>query len=78
MEVEANLSELRMKSCGIDRDRAAIGVIAGVDNELVVERQGGPLVEAIGVIGFQYLLLAVIKLAVADQNAETTQTAVVN
>jgi len=67
-----------MKSCGIDRDRAAIGVIAGVDNELVVERQGGPLVEAIRVIGFQYLLLAVIKLAVADQNAETTQSAVVN
>ena len=51
-------------------DRAAIGIVGGIGDELVVRRQRDRLVERIRVVGFEDALLAVIELPVADQRAE--------
>ena len=51
-------------------DRATIGIVSGVGDELVVGRQRDLLGERVGVIGFEDALLAVIELPIADQRAE--------
>ena len=60
-----------MKSARKDRYGATIGIVSGIVDELVVEGERRPLVEAIGVIGFEDLLSPVIELAVASE--ETTE-----
>ncbi len=62
-------SELHMESGRIDRDRPTVGVIAGVGDQLIVERQRRPFVEADGVIGFHHFLRAIVELSVPDQDA---------
>src|SRR5215207_4952465 len=61
-----------MKSARKNRNRAAIGVVAGIVDELIVEGQRRPFIEAVSVVGFDDLLSAVVELAVANQNAEAT------
>ena len=49
---------------------AAVGVVGGVRNELIVGGQCEPFVQRIGIICFQHAFAAVIELAVADEHAE--------
>ena len=51
-------------------DRPPVRVVGGVDDELVIEGESRPGVEAIGVISLQYFLRPVIERAVADQYSE--------
>ena len=48
-------------------DRAAVGVVGGIGDELVVRRQRDLLGERVGVVGLEDALLGVLELAVADQ-----------
>ena len=66
----ARRSELRVKPAGKNRDWTTIGVVSGIGDELIVESQRRPFVEAIGVVGFDDFLSPIVELAVADQNAE--------
>jgi len=54
-----------MEPHGVERHRSTVGVVSGVRDELVVEGQHRPFVEATGVIGFDYLLRAVVERAIA-------------
>ena len=49
---------------------AAVGVVGGVRNKLIVVGHRESVVQRKGIIRFQYALAAVIELAVADENAK--------
>jgi hypothetical protein len=46
--------------------RAAVGVVGGVGDQLVIRGQRQRLVEREGIVGFQDALAAVVERAVAD------------
>ena len=51
--------------------RTAVGVVAGIGDELIVEGELGPVIQCDAVIGFENLLSAVVRqLTVAKQDAE--------
>jgi hypothetical protein len=54
-------------------DRAAVGVVGGVGDQLVIRGQGEILVDRIGIIRLENAFVAIVELAVADQKAETTR-----
>src|SRR5439155_13725806 len=56
--------ELAVEAAGEDVDRATVGIIGGVGDQLVVRRERELLVERVGVIGLQNALLAIVELAV--------------
>src|SRR5271155_2393541 len=57
-----------MQPGGEDVHGAAIGIVAGIQHELVVGRQGGVLRDLEGVIRLEYRLGGVAEAAVADEN----------
>src|ERR1700688_630626 len=61
-------SELCVQTSRKDGNRSAVGIVAGIVDELIVKAERGPLVEAVGIIGFENLLGAIVELAIADQN----------
>src|SRR5436309_9534334 len=64
-------SKLAVESSRENRHRAAIGVVGGVGDELVIGGQRDLLVQRVGVIGLEDALAPVVERAVADQDAET-------
>ena len=56
-----------MQSSGKDRNRSPVGIVSGVVDELIVERERYPFVEAVGIIDFEDLLGAIVELSIADQ-----------
>ena len=63
-------SEFRVQPGGENRNRAAVGVVRGVDEELIIEGQRRRFVDLVGIIGLQNFFFAVIELAVANEQAE--------
>src|SRR5262249_45985463 len=63
-------SNPRMHTAGENRDRPAIGIVGRVEDELIIGRQREPFVDAVGIVGLQDLLLAVVELAIANQYSE--------
>src|SRR5205085_4303044 len=57
---------------GEDRDRAAVGVVGGVCDELIVERPGEALGDRPGVIALEDRFVAIVQPAVADQQTKAT------
>src|ERR1700738_2258751 len=53
--------------------RAAVGVVGGVGDELILRRKGEALVDRIGVVGLENALVAIIELAVTDQEAKAAR-----
>ena len=51
-------------------DRAAIGVVGRVRNQLIVGGEREVLVDRVSVVGLENSLVAVVETAVADQQAE--------
>jgi hypothetical protein len=62
--------ELAVEAAGEDMNRAAVGVVGGVGDQLIVGGQGEVLVEGISVIRLEDALVAVVEPAVADQQAK--------
>ena len=64
--------ELPMHATSEDVGRAAVGIVAGVGDELVIEGELGRRIQRIAVVGLENLLQAVVRqLSVADQDAES-------
>src|SRR5262249_55031678 len=64
-------SERPVEPAGEQVDRAAVGVVARIDDELIIERELGRGGERVAVIGFENLLRAGARqLAVADEDPE--------
>src|SRR5207247_596296 len=63
-------SEFRVQPGGENRNRAAVGVVRGVDEELIIEGERRRFVDLVGIIGLQNFFFAVIELAVANEQAE--------
>src|ERR1700693_4146201 len=63
-------SEFGVKPAGKNMDRSPVGVIRGVGDELVIECDARPRVEAVGVISLDDLLRPIIERAVADQYSQ--------
>src|SRR3974390_2136116 len=61
--------KLRVQPQGVHRDRTAVGIVRGVTNELVIDGQHRPSVEAVGIVGLQYLLRPVVELPITNQDA---------
>src|ERR1700758_5038818 len=61
-------SKLRVQAPRKDRNRSPVGIVSGIVDELIVEGQRRPLVEAVGVVGFEDLLGGIVELAIPDQN----------
>src|SRR6266705_287391 len=55
---------------GQDRDRPAVGVVGGVSDELIVEREIEIFANVVGIIGLEDLFLTVVEPSVADNDAE--------
>ncbi len=49
---------------------AAVGIVGGVGDQLIIRGQRQLLGERVGVVGLENSFLAVVELAVADENAE--------
>src|SRR3954463_4197484 len=64
-------SKLPVESSRENRHRAAVGVVGGGGDELVVGGQRDLLVQRVGVIGLEDALAPVVERAIADQDAET-------
>ena len=62
--------KFRVKARRIDRDGSAVGVVSGIDEILIIEREGRPLVDAVRVVGSQHLFRAVLEGAVADEDSD--------
>ena len=60
-----------MQAGGEDRDRAAVGVVGRIDDELVVEGQGEPFGEADRLIGLDDPLQGIVEPAVADERPQS-------
>src|SRR5262245_58708342 len=65
-------SEFRMKPAGEDGDRAAVGVVARIEKQLIVEGERRPLVDAPGVVRLHDILPAIVEAPVANQNPQAT------
>jgi hypothetical protein len=52
-------------------NRPTVGVIGGIGNQLVIESQCRRLVDALGIVRFEYFLCPVINPAIADQEAKS-------
>lgn len=61
-------SKLPVQAPREDRDRATIGIVGGIDNELVVGGQSESLAERQGVIGFKHPLAPVVERTIADKH----------
>src|SRR5215813_2802165 len=55
------------------RDGTAIGVIGGIDDQLIVGGEGERLVQRIGIVGLENPLGPIVELTVANQGAETAR-----
>src|ERR1700733_9198776 len=65
--------ELPVHTAGEDVGRAAVGVVAGIGDELIIEGELGRGIQRIAVIGLENLFQTIIRqLSVADQDAEST------
>src|SRR6516162_69064 len=53
-----------------DRNRTPIRIVSGIVDELIVEGERRPFVEAVGIVGFEDPLGAIVELAIADQYAQ--------
>src|ERR1700680_3082800 len=56
------------------RGRSTVGVVGGIGDELIVERQRAPFVEVIGIECLEDFLFAVVQLAITDQQADATRS----
>src|ERR1700730_17058051 len=63
-------SKLCVQSSGKDPNRSPVGIVSGIVDELIVEGERCPFVEAVGVIGFEEFLGAIVELTIADQNPQ--------
>src|ERR1700716_1150852 len=63
-----------MRACREYRGRPPIGVVGGIGDELIVERQRAPFVEVIGIVCLEDFLWAVVQLAITDQQTDTTRS----
>lgn len=63
-------SELRVQAARKDLDRAAVGVVGGIGDQLVVGGHRDLLGQRPGIVGFEDPLTPVVERAVADQDAE--------
>ena len=66
-------SELCMEAASENRNQSPVGIVCGIDNQLIIEGERYPFVEAVGIIGFEDLLRSIVELAIADQDAETAR-----
>src|SRR5579872_1360692 len=65
------LSKLPVRAGGEDVGRAAVGVVAGIGDELIIEGELGRGRQRVAVIGLENLLEAIVRqLTVADEDAE--------
>src|SRR5260370_41971451 len=62
-----------MQAARENRDRATVGIVGGVGDQLIIGRQREVPVDRIGVIRLEDAFVAVIKLAVADQETEAAR-----
>ena len=69
-DAQADELKLAVEAAGEDVDRAAVGVVGGVGDQLIVGGKGEVLVDRVGVVGLEDPFVAVVETAVADQQAE--------
>ena len=62
--------ELAVESAGDDMHRAAVGVVGGVGDQLVIRGQRQLFCQRVGIVGLEDPLALVVERAVADQDAE--------
>ena len=55
-----------MQSSRKDRNRPPIGIVSRIGDELIIDGERRPFVEAVSIIDFEDLLRAIIELAIAD------------
>src|ERR1700726_804581 len=72
--VSLNSSKLCVQTSRKDRNRSPVGIVSGIVDELIVEGERRPFVEAVGIIGLEDLLGAIVELAIADQNPQATSS----
>src|ERR1700682_4104056 len=65
-------SKLRMSTRREDRNGPAVGVVGGIGDELIIERQRTPLVDLICIVRLEDFLFAVVQLAITDQQTYAT------
>jgi hypothetical protein len=51
-----------------------VGILSGIGNELVVERQYAPFVEVIDIESLEDFLVPVVQLAITDHQADVTRS----
>src|SRR4029453_9390242 len=66
-------SKLAVQTSRENMDRATVGVVGGVGDELIIRRHRDRLGERVGIIVFQNALAPVVERAVADQGTETAR-----
>ncbi len=57
-------SKLGMCACREYRHWSPVGVVSGIGDELIIERQRAPFVDVIGIISLKNFLFAVVQLAI--------------
>src|ERR1700722_18778013 len=62
-----------MCACREYRHWSPVGVVSGIGDELIIERQRAPFVEVIGIVCLEDFLFAVVQLAITDQQADATR-----
>src|ERR1700722_14570783 len=63
-----------MCACREYRHWSPVGVVSGIGDELIIERQRAPFVEVIGIVCLEDFLWAVVQLAITDQQTDTTRS----
>jgi hypothetical protein len=56
---------------GVYGDRAAVRIVCGVSDELIVEAERQPFLDAKRVVGFAHRLFAVVESTIADQYSQS-------
>ena len=63
-----------MSACREYRHWSPVGVVSGIGDELIIERQRAPFVDVIGIISLKNFFFAVVQLAITDQQADATRS----
>src|SRR4030081_1035423 len=58
-----------MCACREYRHWSPVGVVSGIGDELIIERQRAPFVDVIGIISLNNFLFAVVQMAISNQQA---------
>ena len=66
-------SKLGMSACREYRHWSPVGVVSGIGDELIIERQRAPFVDVIGIISLKNFLCAVVQLAITDQQTDAAR-----